>query len=395
METQVSPESSNSTRQGCPVKILHLVYCGVLLVGSLAQAADRERSFSTLAKAFSEAPDDLIVRAQNSPVLLPPLGSTTVLQPGPYYDGMAPIDPNVGGGVPYSPTYPAPIPYDPWSGGGVPAPTGINGPQPYRLMSWTERLDFFFINESGTNNPAIGNFGMSGIDFNKEYPVQIGGNWVFTPSFDYGARFLSGPQGGLTNSHLSGDMHRFGLGFKLASPLTYGWGVEASFNPWLATDFDGQIGADAFLFDGQVAALWQWSPQATWVFGVSYWDRVDSIILPYGGVVWTPNDYWEFRLLFPKPRVTVFLGAPMGVPTWLYASGEYHVEAYESNDLVGGTSRVQFSDWRVMGGLRWETPSITTFIEAGYIFDRKVDFDTIGTDFDVDSGFMARMGIRF
>ena len=94
--------------------------------------------------------------------------------------------------------------------------------------------------------------------------------------------------------------------------------------------------------------------------------------------------------------MTAFIGAPLGVPTWAYASAEYHVEAYEVNTLAGGGGeRVQFSDWRAMGGLRWETPRLTSFIEAGWIFDRKVKFDNTGGDFDVDSGFTTRFGVRF
>ena len=31
----------------------------------------------------------------------------------------------------------------------------------------------------------------------------------------------------------------------------------------------------------------------------------------------------------------------------------------------------------------------------GYIFDRKVKFDKFGGDFDIDSGFMTRVGLRF
>ena len=72
------------------------------------------------------------------------------------------------------------------------------------------------------------------------------------------------------------------------------------------------------------------------------------------------------------------------------------MEAYEVNSLAAGKSDlVQFSDWRAMGGLRWETPHMTTFVEAGYVFDRKVKFDKFGGAFKVDSGFMTRVGVRF
>lgn len=361
---------------------------------------------SVFEQSLYEESDGLIIRAQSpGPVLLPPLDSTTVFQQPPYNSNAPLFDPNVSGGVPYDPTYPAPVPYDPWSAGGgtnaspfgsQPGTFGLNGPQPYRFNSWTERIDAFSMASSGTSTPTTGDFGMSGIDFNKDFPIPVAGNWVFTPSMDYGARFLSGPLGGPTNSHLPGNMHRFGLGLKLASPMTYGWGFEASLEPWLATDFGRAPTGDAFMLDAHAAALWQWSPQMMWIMGISYWDRVDGIVLPYGGLVWTPNEFWEFRLVFPKPRVTAFIGAPLGVPTWAYASAEYHVEAFEVNSLAGGQGdRVQFSDWRAMGGLRWETPRITSFIEAGYVFNRQVKFGQFGGNFDIDPGFMTRIGVRF
>ena len=361
---------------------------------------------SAFEQALHEESDGVTIRAQSpGPVLLPPIDSTTVFQQPPL-DSNAPLyDPNGGGAAPGIPAYPAPVPYDPWSAGGgsntypygtTPGVFGLNGPQPYRFNSWTERLDAFYMSTAGTSRPTTGNFGMWGVDFNKDFPVPVAGNWVFTPSLDYGGRFLTGPLGGPTNSSLPGSLHRFGLGLKLATPMTYGWGFEASIEPWLATDFDRAPTRNGFLLDAHAAALWQWSPQLMWIFGVSYWDRVDNIILPYGGLVWTPNEFWEFRLVFPKPRITAFIGAPLGVPTWAYASGEYHVEAYEVNSLAGGQNdRVQFSDWRLMGGLRWETPRVTSFVEAGYVFDRQVKFGTNGGNFNIDPGFMTRIGVRF
>ncbi len=384
-----------------------LCISAVLAATTFVRAESIPSPASPFAQALREESSELTIRGQSpGPILLPPDGSTTVYQQPSLAPGSVLMDSNVGAGMPYNQAYPSPVPYDPWSVGGAsgvypngvtPGPFGLNGPQPYRFNSWTERLDAFYMASTGTSSPNLGSFGMSGVDFNKDCPIPLPGNWVLTPSMDYGGRFLQGPNGALTNSHLPGNMHRFGLGLKIASPLTYGWGFEAAVEPWLATDFGRAPTSKAFLFDGHLAALWQVSPQTMWIFGVSYWDRVDKIILPYGGLVWTPNDYWEFRLIFPKPRITAFIGAPLGVPTWLYASGEYHVEAYEVNTLAGANSNalVQFSDIRAMGGIRWETPRVTTFLEAGYIFDRKVKFDRSGGNFSINSGFMTHVGLRF
>jgi hypothetical protein len=123
---------------------------------------------------------------------------------------------------------------------------------------------------------------------------------------------------------------------------------------------------------------------------------VDDIILPYAGFIYAPNDYWEFRLVFPQPRISFFLGTPFAVPMWAYVGAEYHVEAYQVDvAFTGVTTRVQYEDWRVFGGLRFETGALTSFIEVGGALAREVEFEKAGTDFEVDDGLFARLGLRW
>jgi hypothetical protein len=221
-------------------------------------------------------------------------------------------------------------------------------------------------------------------------------SWVFSIAPQYGLRLWDGPRGTPGSAHLPGDVHRFGLGLKLASPEYYGWTLELGFNPSYGTDFEASPSSDGIMYDGHAALFWRASPQFMAALGVAYWDRVDDIVLPYAGVVFTPDEYWEFRLLFPRPRISLFLGTPNGVPTWLYVGGEYHVESYLiDRDPPGLSDQVQLTDWRVTGGLRFETGWLTSFIEAGWVFSRDVEFRRGGTDFDVDSGFITRLGFRY
>lgn len=374
----------------------------ILLAASLPSSAGLENG-----SPFDQALTDQsawVVRAQSpdpgGPLVGPPQGVSS------YYQPAYPAQPYGGGGNPFAspaqPIYPSPL-QDPFSGGMQPYMTpgapgnyymrGINGPQP-QLYGWRDRLDFTFLPSEGTSNPNVGNFESFGIDLEMQYTQPVWGNWTFglTPQFNY--RSWQGPQS--PASDLPGGVFRFGLDLLLRTPTVNGWTLEFGFDPSIATDFNSSIDRDAVLLDGHIVGFWQWTPQFTAVLGALYWDRVDHIVLPYAGAIWTPNDIWEFQLVFPKPRITAFLGTPLGIPTWIYGGAEYHVEAYgiSPGNFVGST-RVQMADWRATGGIRWETGRMSTFLEAGYIFDRKVDFKSIGTDFNINSGFIGRVGFRY
>ena len=316
---------------------------------------------------------------------------TPFVTPQPY--GMPqPIgsgDPFLGGGMPYA----APSANAPW---GQYTYGGINGAQPVRY-GWNARYDFTYMPPVGTSSPDVGKLSIFGFDLEKDYIKPLPGSWVFSFAPQYNLRLLNGPTDGTAGpSNLPGSLQRFGLGLKLSTPEVYGSTLEVGFNPAFTTDFNVAASGDNMQYDAHAVWFWRWTPQFMVALGAAYWDRVDNIILPYAGIVYTPNDYLEFRLLFPKPRISVFMGTPNGVATWAYVQGEYHVESY-SMEFDPGSSRdkVQFTDWRVLGGFRFESGWLTTFVEAGGVFSRQVDFQKAGADFNVDPGFILRAGFRY
>lgn len=366
-----------------------------LLVVWLASPAAAESPFEQ-ALNEPEAGDGWLFRGQSPP---PGMNVAPLVTPPPagsqYYPGT--VSPGVGGDPfvnPGNPMYPGVI-QDPFANGGQPIMSyGLNGPQP-RKYGWQARYDLWWIPGTEAEAPATGDLEVMGVDIEKKYTGALapGWSWAFAPQFNY--RSISGPVGTATTD-LPENAYRFGLDLSMMSDAVGGWNWEFGFTPSLGTDFSDSIGDDAFMFDGRILAHWRWSPQWMWTIGAVYWDRVDDIVLPYAGAVWTPNDLWEFRLIFPEPRVSVFVGAPWGVPTWLYVRGEYHVESYEMHpQLLADQTRVQFADIRVAGGLRWETGTVTSFIEAGYVFNREVKYARFGSDYDVESGFIGRIGLRY
>ena len=298
-------------------------------------------------------------------------------------------DPFLSGGMPYA-TPNQNSPFGQYSYG------GINGAQPYRY-GWNARYDITYMPSEGTSSPDVGKLSILAFDLEKEYVKPLPSSWVFSFAPQYNLRLLNGPTNGYAGpSHLPGDLHRFGLGLKLSTPEVNGSTLEFGFTPAFTTDFNVSPSGNGMQYDGHVVWFWRWNPQFMVALGAAYWDRVDDILLPYAGIVYTPNDYLEFRLLFPKPRVSLFLGTPNGVATWAYIQGEYHVESYEMEmSPPGSRDQVQFTDWRLMGGFRFEAGWLTTFIEAGGVFGRDVEFRRNGQDFDIDPGFIMRAGLRY
>jgi len=373
--------------------------------------------------ALSE-PEEWTYRGQSpQPYVAPPQGGTTYYQPtSPYFPnqpgtptyGGTPTDPFANPGNPAMPApgYPAPgyqqpMMQDPWSSNAPMGPYitpqepmmymyGMNGSQPMRF-GWQDRIDAFFIPKAGTNGPNVGQFGITGVDIEKEYTTPLGmSGWVGRIAPQFGYRSWNGPKDPTPTTDLPANGYRLGLGMALQSPNFNGITYEIAFNPSVGTDFDSSLTSDAYMFDAQAAGYWRINPEWLLAFGAFYWDRVDSIILPYGGVVWTPNDIWELRILFPSSRISVFVGAPWNIPTWMYAAIEYHVEAYQVRpEMLGEQTRVQMSDIRLTGGFRWETGSVTSFLEAGYVFGREVRYKKPGTGFDVDDAFIARIGLQY
>ncbi len=120
---------------------------------------------------------------------------------------------------------------------------------------------------------------------------------------------------------LPGKGFRFGSDFELSTPGNGLWSVQLGFTHllWLQT-FGKSLSSDAWQFDARVVLFFR--PSDTWMFaaGAAYWDRMKDYVIPYAGIVWTPNDLWEIRAMFPKARVSRFLGNVGDKSVWLYGT---------------------------------------------------------------------------
>ena len=279
------------------------------------------------------------------------------------------------------------------AGGPVVMMMGANGPRPFRF-GWQSSADIGVLPKEPTSG-GLGHFGVFEANVELRYTTPLPWQHIFSFAPQFGYRGWDGPgtPPGSPNA-LPGSAYRIGADMRLTSPQMGPYTVELGFNPFLATDFEQSESSDAWGFDFHGAIFIRTSPRYLLVRGAAFWDRVDDRIIPYAGIVFTPHQYLEIRAVFPRPEISMFMGAPWGVPQWLYIAGEYHVETYEISNAVV-REQLELEDWRLLGGIRSEQGGVSSFLEAGWVFGRDVDYINATPGFDISSGFIARFGIRY
>ncbi|HUE13101.1 MAG TPA: hypothetical protein VMR25_02950 [Planctomycetaceae bacterium] len=276
-------------------------------------------------------------------------------------------------------------------------PTTTNGPLPDR-SGWVQRYEFGVMPFSQVKD-GWDRFGEWDFDLGWKYvaplyPMPA----IFSFEQQYDLRLLTGPTSppGTPPTNLPGSLNRIGWDFELKTTTPGPWNVVVAFNPSIDSDFQKSLTHDAFNWDGRAAFLYTPSREVTFVLGAVFWDRLHEQILPWAGMIYRPNQYWQWDLTFPQARVSVYLWDEFGFKTSLYGRIEYHSEAYEIwNPVVGERDRVQLTDWRAMIGINKDRGDLAYFFEGGWIFGRHADYDVSPQGFTVDTGALIRAGVRF
>lgn len=290
-------------------------------------------------------------------------------------------------------------PYNPYQPGIPPqglSMYGANAPEPYRF-GWTNQIDVSWLPGGGvTGAPAgvTGDMDIFGIDYELAYASPWWAGWVMNWTNQFSYRNWGGPDGTL---QLPSDLFRFGADFELETPASGPFSLSFGITPSINTDFDGDVWGDGFQLDGRGIFLMQLDQFWTLGLGAQYWDRVDDRILPWAGLIYR-DDYWEWQLMYPEAKVSLFLGNEAYWSKWVYVRAEYHVEAYGVNRTYAGVQaddQVEIADYRILLGMKMDAGLYSWFFEGGYVMDRQVEFASAVPGFDLDSGFIGQIGLRY
>ena len=191
--------------------------------------------------------------------------------------------------------------------------------------------------------------------------------------------------------------------------MDFGWetdpnrifGAELGLRVGAFSDFD-TFSSDSIRVLGKGLLSFRLTPASTLKGGVYYVDRVDVQLIPAGGVLWQPNPSTRFDIFFPEPKFAHYWRTIGTKDVWWYLAGGYGVGAWTIERTDETTDSVAINDLRAVFGFEWgpgellRTGRRTAFVEAGYVFQREVEYENSPSDdFTPDNTWMIRAGIGY
>jgi hypothetical protein len=216
---------------------------------------------------------------------------------------------------------------------------------------------------------------------------------VLTPGF--GVHYLQGPP----QPDLPPQLHEGYVDFRWLAQVTPQFGLDLAITPGIFSDFQ-QSSTNAFRLTGHAAAAWTWNETTKFVLGAAYLDRPDVEWIPIGGLIWTPTDDVKFDLVFPHPkishRIRWFADSGDDVQHWAYVAGEFTGDAWAIRRTDGSNDLVVLSDYRLVLGIeRKINEGLSSRLEIGYVFGRRVRYRSDTPDFHPTDTVMLRGGLSY
>jgi len=213
-----------------------------------------------------------------------------------------------------------------------------------------------------------------------------------TPAF--AIHTWDGPKDGV--HHLPGAAYSAYLDLQFATDPNFTIGGEFGARVGVYSGFDTLV-TDSIRIQGLALGVARITPTLTAKLGVMYIDRNDIKLLPAGGLLWQPNPQLRVDIFFPQPRISQYVTTVGTYEVWWYLAGEYGGGAWTVKPLdAGPTQSIDINDIRVSLGLEWSSPSgLNGFIEAGYVFERRLVYTVPYEEFNLRDAWMVRAGVSF
>ena len=127
-----------------------------------------------------------------------------------------------------------------------------------------------------------------------------------------------------------------------------------------------------------------------------YLDRFDIQVLPSGGWIYTPSQDWRFEVIFPRPKLAMRLSQTATYARWAYMAGEFGGDKFAVERANNSQDQLVYRDLRLMFGFEQKyVNGRSLFLELGYVFDRKIEFESKRGEFQPGTTGMFRAGLIY
>ena len=266
--------------------------------------------------------------------------------------------------------------------------------------------DIFFVN---TYLPRMGanGFGWYDAELTSVWGVPFpttDAPLVITPGI--ATHWLDGPD----SPDIPAQLHDNYTDFRRLPKIGDRFRLDVAVRPGYYSDWDGSS-SRAIRVTGHVSGIYDYTPTLQLVLGAAYLDRPDIEVLPIAGVIWKPNQVFDFQLVFPTPKIAVCIAEddkfvnrrmfftdwePPKNEYWLYTAGELGGGTWAIRHSDGSSDLMSYGDWRVFAGVETRTiRGLSSHIEAGYVFHRIIRLSSTGEDTQVGNTAMVRAGLNY
>ena len=270
-----------------------------------------------------------------------------------------------------------------WRGSSVDRPDeGL----PLEERPWAELHKFTFVAQTLTAGTE--SLGITSVDVKQSFKFS---RWPFlfvTPRA--GIHFVSAP----TTIDLPSQLYDFSLDVTAFIPVNDRWTIQLAAVPSVFSDLKAT--QDAFRMMGRGLVFYRWSQELQLAGGFVYLDRQDILALPAAGFIWSPTDDVKFDIMFPRPRIGYRYTHNEERERWVYATGELGGGSWAIQRTSGLDDVATYNDLQLLLGIENKTPAgLSWQLEAGYVFNRRLEYLSTPGEIDYPSTAVLRMILSY
>ena len=176
------------------------------------------------------------------------------------------------------------------------------------------------------------------------------------------------------------------------------WRMRVEVGGGLYSEFDVELDdeLDAFRATGLSLMTYEWHRDVQVVFGAAYLNLENRDFMPVGGIIWQPDNRLQLEIVYPEGKLAVLVQHEREGEIWAYVGGGFYGRTWRVVRNTGLEDDATYSDWRIyVGGEKQHISGTTYFVEAGYSFERELEFGSSVGDFEPKSVLMLRGGLHF